>query len=161
MNCSKCGKELSSKTNFCPNCGTNQRPPENNLGLVSVKEITPKVAYTNYLHIIGWIIIVLGTIFGISMMAFADTGFKSLDNNIILSALTIIAYSVIVAAIYFGLHKILLKIERIEQRLGIEDTYIPGNKNYDMAIKERMQELGIDENSQEPIPWELKEPTDS
>lgn len=142
-----------------------QRPAENNLGLVSPQEITPTVAYPNYLLIIGWIIIVLGAIFGITMMANAGTRFNRIDKNIILSALIIITSSTITATAYFGLHKILLKIERIEQRLGImetvKETDTPSYKEYERATEERMQELKTDKNSQEQIPWELQEPTET
>jgi uncharacterized membrane protein YvbJ len=139
MYCSQCGKELPDENNFCSKCGANLRE----------HKISPEVSYGSYLAIAGWITVISGAILSLIII--------SMNKELIWTAVVIFVSTFLYALFYFGLHKTLLKIERIEEALGIS--------SYEWAVnpKEEKMPVGSDstikksgENS-EDLPWELRE----
>lgn len=119
MKCLHCKEELPEGANFCFNCGfdLNKKEP----GEINRQNINPKVEYGGYLAVGGWLTIIVGAIIAIYISRNANTGFERMDNAIIMTSLAIFVPTVIYSWLYFGLHKIILKIARIEQALGIAD----------------------------------------
>jgi hypothetical protein len=136
MNCSRCGKILSPESKFCSNCGKEASSEESNSTPNSQHNVAKEVTYYNSLLTVGWIIIIIGAIYGFVTMARADTGYNRVDMSIFILGIMIIVSSVITSFLYFGVHKVLLKVERIEQRLGImEMPKTTGSQISDMQEK--------------------------
>ena len=160
MNCSNCGNNLAEGVNFCSNCGlnvNNGKPAEKK----QIK-ISPEVVYGHYLPIGGWISIIAGVIVAIYTFSKANTGYNRLDSGVVITGLVIFISSVIYALLYFGLHKAILKINRIEEALGIanyQDTQ--GPNRVDDIKKSSSESAGNvrkkDVNDSDDLPWELRE----
>jgi uncharacterized membrane protein YvbJ len=134
MYCSQCGKELTEENNFCSKCGANLKK----------RQISPEVSYGAYLAAAGWFTIISGAILSLIIIA--------INKAFIWTAIGIFLSTFIYALLFFGVHKALLKIERIEEALGIS--------SYEQAVqpqpKEENMPAGSDSND-EDLPWELRE----
>jgi hypothetical protein len=159
MYCSECGKQLSEEDHFCSKCGQNMkkdRPLEKDKN-----KISPEVTYGNYLSIGGWLIIIVCGIIAIYFFTEADTYNRRFNEGMIFSGIGIFISGVIYAWLYFGLHKAIQKIERIEQVLGISKyksseamgNSVPGS--FPPTDKDTAEGEGVD---QEDLPWELRDP---
>ncbi len=122
MHCPNCSTELSKEANFCFRCGFDmkkEKPSE-----PKKPKTSPKVTYNGYLSVGGWLFIIAGAIVAIIIIRNANSGFRELDSGILLTGLAVLFSTVIYAWLYFGLHKTILKISRIEQALGIDNEEV-------------------------------------
>ena len=118
MNCPHCKAELSEGASFCHSCGFDlkkEKPVE-----MKRQNVDPKVAYGGYLVVGGWLIIIAGAIVAIIIFSQANFGHRGFGSGIFWMGVGVFISTVIYAWLYFGLHKALLKILRIEQALGID-----------------------------------------
>lgn len=124
MLCTKCNEELSEGVNFCSNCGLDLRkdPPVE----VNRREVNPEVGPGTYLVTGGWLIIAAGVIAAIWLFSKANTGYRRADDGLLITGFVVLISAIIYAWLYFGLHKAILKITRIEQALGIAKYQEPG-----------------------------------
>ena len=103
MHCSNCGNKISRDVNFCSECGAETE------NYTQVKErhskISPDVKIERFQWILGWIVIV-----GIVVQRyFMDV--PGIQTHI----------GLIGCWLYYVLHKVYLKLTRIEQALGISE----------------------------------------
>ncbi|NIM13258.1 MAG: hypothetical protein GTO45_14190 [Candidatus Aminicenantes bacterium] len=118
MNCPHCKAELSEGASFCYSCGFDlkkEKPAE-----MQRQKVDSKVEYGGYLAVGGWLTIIAGVIITIIICSQANTGFRGFDSRIFLTGVGVFISMIIYAWLYFGLHKAILKISRIEQALGID-----------------------------------------
>ena len=124
MFCSKCNKELSEGVNFCSKCGLDVRKDKPNEA--NRQAVSPEVGYGSYLAIGGWLTIIAGAIVAIMLFSKANSGYRRADDGIVMTGFVVLISAIIYAWLYFGLHKAILKITRIEQALGIAKYQEPG-----------------------------------
>ncbi|HLP61606.1 MAG TPA: zinc ribbon domain-containing protein [Candidatus Deferrimicrobium sp.] len=114
MKCSNCNEELPKKANFCFNCGSDMKkeePIELNRSEVALID-----DYGGYLSVGGWINIIAGAILAILLFNKASEGY-TVDSILIMLGFVSFISGLIFAWLYFGLHKVILKISRIEKTL--------------------------------------------
>ena len=119
MQCPHCSAELSEGVNFCFECGFDlkkEKPAQKKM-----QEVNPIVAYGGYLAVGGWLTIITGAIIAGIIFKQADSGYGGLNLGIFLTGLAIFISTITYSWLYFGLHKAVLKISRIEQALGIDN----------------------------------------
>ena len=122
MNCPHCKAELDERANFCYSCGFDLKKEKP--GEMKRQKVDPKVAYGGYLAVGGWLTIIAGAIIAIIIFSKANSGFGRANNEIIWTGIVVLVSTVIYAWLYFGLHKAILKISRIEQALGIDNEEV-------------------------------------
>ncbi len=120
MNCPACKKDVSGDMNYCPECGR----------LLKGTGMSPRASYGGYLPIAGWIIIAAGVIFSAMILSKMGKSFGRfggrVSNDVIMAVLAYVLGCIFIAWLFFGLHKVLLKVTRIEQAMGIEGlTHTP------------------------------------
>jgi len=114
MKCSNCNEELPERANFCFNCGFgigSGMKKEEPVGEVALID-----DYGGYLSVGGWINIITGAILAILLFNKASEGYR-VDGVLILLGFAGFISGLIFAWLYFGLHKVILKISRIEKTL--------------------------------------------
>ncbi|MCX6580184.1 MAG: zinc ribbon domain-containing protein [Candidatus Aminicenantes bacterium] len=118
MKCSNCNEELPERANFCFNCGfgigsgmKKEEPVELNR-----REVALIDDYGGYLSVGGWINIISGAILAILLFNKASEGYR-VDGVLIMLGFAGFISGLIFAWLYFGLHKVILKISRIEKTL--------------------------------------------
>ncbi|MCK5058192.1 MAG: zinc ribbon domain-containing protein [Candidatus Aminicenantes bacterium] len=142
MLCSKCYEELSEGANFCSTCGLDVRKDKP----IELKrtdkrlKVNSEVEYGGYLAVGGWLMIIAGAIVALILLSKANSGFGFIDNKIILIGGVVVISAVTYAWLYFGLHKAILKITRIEQVLGIAEYQEFGTKGVD-TMKENASKI--------------------
>lgn len=121
MNCPNCKTDLIDGANFCSECGfdLNKKPGETNQQEAAVK---PKVLYSGYLPVGGWINIIAGVI--LAVILFSKESSLNAEGNLAFLGVVSLASGILIAWLYFGLHKVILKVSRVEQALGIDDDEI-------------------------------------
>lgn len=119
MNCPQCKAEFTGKANFCYSCGFDLK--KGKPAKMRKQKVSPKVPYGGYLAIGGWLTIIAGVIITVIIFSKVDSRFGGTTDGIILTCLAVLISTVIYAWLYFGLHKAILKISRIEQALGIDN----------------------------------------
>lgn len=105
----------------------------------------------------GWITIIAGAIAALILFSKSNSGYRGIDDGIILMGFAVIISAVIYAWLYFGLNKAILKITRIEQALGIAKYQEVGTNGVD-TVNENTSK--IDENAKKDVgnePENLKE----
>jgi hypothetical protein len=120
----QCNEELSERVNFCSNCGLDLR--KNPSVEVNRRQVNPEVGPGTYLVTGGWITILAGVIAAIWLFSKANSGYGRVDDGLVITGFVVIISAIIYAWLYFGLHKAILKITRIEQALGIAKYQEPG-----------------------------------
>ncbi|HLP45449.1 MAG TPA: zinc ribbon domain-containing protein [Candidatus Kapabacteria bacterium] len=112
MKCSHCNEELLERAKFCFNCGFENKEP----GEISRKEVELIEDYGGYLSVGGWINIIAGAILALILFSKASGGYQ-VDSMMLLLGFGSFISGLIFAWLYFGLHKVILKISRIEKTL--------------------------------------------
>lgn len=118
MQCSHCNEELPEGANFCFNCGFDMDFAMKKEESVEMnrQEVALIDDYGGYLSVGGWINIIAGAILAIILFNKASEGYK-VDGVMILLGFAGFISGLIFAWLYFGLHKVILKISRIEKTL--------------------------------------------
>jgi len=118
MKCSNCNEELPERANFCFNCGFGMGSDMKKEESVELnrREVALIDDYGGYLSVGGWINIITGAILAILLFNKASEGYR-VDGVLIMLGFAGFISGLIFAWLYFGLHKVILKISRIEKTL--------------------------------------------
>jgi hypothetical protein len=121
VNCTYCNEELPERANYCFSCGFDLNPgcekKETFKQNQDRQEVNLTEDYGGYLSVGGWLNIIAGVILALIFFNKASEG-SSLNNGMILLGFAGFISGLIVAWLYFGLHKVILKISRIEKTLA-------------------------------------------
>lgn len=156
MNCPSCSHQNPKSANFCCKCGLEMKKETTTKR--SQHKVAPNVYYGSYLLKGGWITVIVGILGGIGIFSQAkDSLYGETDGSVVLYGFLVIFLSIVYAWLYFGLHKVILKITRIEQALGIEENVQEETKKEEPKTNQPVSSSLKRDKNQDDLPWELKE----
>lgn len=156
MYCPKCGNKIRKGNISCSTCGINIR--KNSQFVERQEEISTEIPYGGYLAVGGWLVIIVGLIIVIKIFTDTKSSFGKVYDEVILTGIFILIAVFVYSWLYFGLHKVIMKLNRIEKALGITDSnkdYEEKDKIVESSSSENEKEIKLDPNDPD-LPWELR-----
>ena len=126
MNCPHCKAKLPEGANFCFGCGFDMvkrdmvKKKAKKPAKMNQQEVDFKVEYGGYLSVGGWINIIAGVILAIILFDKSRSSYS--EGGMVWLGIISILSGVLVAWLYFGIHRVILKLNRIERALGIDNV---------------------------------------